>query len=330
MASSTLHFKNKIPWQLVRLLAVAFVAWAAGACYSVWLNPEMIFLRHGHVVKRAWEHHLENVYKTKTVVFGGSGCLTAIDPVRMAERHNLPVLNLGFHAGFGAPILTRYALPCLKSGDALIVALESGLLTRPKEIEPLGVQFSFASGRVDALHDFDGIDWIASLLALRPGSENVFTFLGKVILHRPLHRYSSAEIRAGGWQEVAERRAFPTPVSEDLQLSDDAKKLLRFIHAYCAERRVRVAYSLPWSYCPPEKAAEFQHQNLELLSQISEFIPVLNDPRLGAYSVREHFADTFLHLTADGAALKTDELAEQLMGWKTLSREELMQMAGNE
>ena len=87
------------------------------------------------------------------------------------------------------------------------MALESGLLTGPKEIEALGVQFSFSTGRTEALRDPAGIDWIASLLALRPGSENIFTFLGKILLHRPLHRYSRAEIHTSGWQEVAERRA---------------------------------------------------------------------------------------------------------------------------
>ena len=54
---------------------------------------------------------------------------------------------------------------------------------------------------------------------------------------------------------------------------------------------------------------------------------MLNDPRFGIYLVREHFADTFLHLTAEGAALRTDEWAGQVKGWKTLSRDEIGRMA---
>ena len=330
MALSILRSRNKIPWQALRFLAVAFVAWTGSAFYSVRLYPEMIFLRHCHAVKQAWQQKLEHDYKSKIVVFGGSSCLTSIDPGRLAERHELPVLNLGLHAGMGAPILTRYALPSLKPGDTLIVALEPSLLTGPQEIEPLGVQFSFATGRMDALRDADGIDWMASLLALRPGSQNMFTFLGKIILRQPLHRYSRAEIHASGWQEVAGRRAFSPPPLVNLQLSDNAKKLLRSIQDFCGQHGVRVAYSIPWSYCPPEKAAEYRSQNLNYLLQISEFLPVLNDPRLGVYPVREHFADTFLHLTAEGAALRTDEWAEQVKGWKLLSRDEIARTAEGE
>lgn len=320
MASFISHSRRWIPWLTVKLLATAILAWGCAAFYSIRLNPEMVFLRHGHQLKQAWLNQLEQKNQPKTVIYGGSSCLTSVDPVRMLEHYDVRALNLGFHAGMGATILTHYTLPYLKPGDTLIVALEPSLLVHPQEIQPLGVQFCFATGRYDALPDSEGSHWIGSLLALRPGSQNVFTFLGKIVLRRPLHRYSRAEILRGGWQAVAERRDFSCPPPDSVQLSDDARHLLQSIRTYCMEKGVRVGYSLPWSYSPPERVSYCQNQNRILMRQIAEVLPVLEDPRFGIYSVREHFADTCLHLTAQGAMVKTDELAEQIKNWKVISR----------
>lgn len=318
MNSSISHFKSRIPWQALRLLIVALMAWAGSAFYSLYLHPEMIFLRHCAKVKQDWKHTLERDHKSKIVIYGGSSCLTSIDGERMEKVHGLPVLNLGFHAGIGARVLTRYTLPTLNPGDTLIVALEPDLLTGSLEPPAQGVQFSFATGRLDALRNGDRMHWTGSLLALRPGSEYIFTVLGKVMLHRPLHRYSVAEIHPSGWHEVAERREFSVSPISDRKLSNDAKELLRSLRDRCAQHQIRVAYSMPWHYSPQDEVAERQRHNLDFLQQISEILPVINDPRLGVYPVREHYADTPLHLTAEGAALRTDELAQQINAWQTM------------
>lgn len=316
MDSSTLHFKSNIPWQAVRLLTVALMAWTGCGFYSLHLHPEMMFLRHCARVKQNWKQSLEREHKSKVVIYGGSSCLTSVDGERMKKIHGLPVLNMGLHAGMGARVLTQYTLPTLNPGDTLIVALEPDLLTGSLRPPPLGVQFSFATKRSDALRYPEKIDWLGSLLALRPGSENIFTVLGKIVLHRPLHRYSIAEIHPSGWQEVVERRDFSVAPVAARELSIEAKELLRFIRDDCAKHEIPVAYSLPWSYCTNAEMDERQSRNRDFLKQIEEFLPVLNDPRLGVYSVREHFADTPWHLTAEGAALRTDELAEQISAWK--------------
>jgi len=56
-------------------------------------------------------------------------------------------------------------------------------------------------------------------------------------------------------------------------------------------------------------------------------MPVLKDPRLGSYSVKEHFADTPSHLVAASARLRTDELADQLQRRQFWTRAELMACA---
>ena len=168
MDSSTSHSNSKVPWQALKLLGVACIAWGVGAFYTMRVNPEVAFYRHGDQVKQDWSRKLEREQGAKIVVYGGSSCATTIDGERMLREHRLPVVNLGMHAGMGAKMLTYYALQDLRPGDTLIVSIEQGLLNTPIEIEPLGVQLAFATGNVKLLRDPDRVDWLRCVPSRSP------------------------------------------------------------------------------------------------------------------------------------------------------------------
>ncbi len=73
----------------------------------------------------------------------------------------------------------------------------------------------------------------------------------------------------------------------------------------------------------PEDLKRFQESNLRYLYEIAATMPVLKDPQLGANTNREDFADTSFHPTAQGAALRTDELAREIKPWTVWTRDEL-------
>ena len=323
MASSILHSNSGVPWRAVRLLGFAFVAGGLGAAYTLFLNPEIEFFVRANQVKQQWVQKLDREQKSKIVILGGSSCLSAIDGERMGQKHGLPVANLGLGAGMGAKVLTRYALGTLRTGDTLLVVLEQNLLAGSLSLEPLGVQFSFASGNSALLRDPDSIDWPRRLLELRPGSYHAFTLLGKIAAGQPLYRYRPEEIQASGWQRIEARRDLKSSHPHGAGLSSEGGQLLDSIRQYCSARGVRVAYSLPWNYVAPEKIPAFQRANLEFIRQVSEHLAVLKEPRLGAYPLREHFADTDLHLNEAGAIIRTDELAPLLKSWEMWSAAEL-------
>ena len=310
---------NSVPWWAVKLLGVAVSTWAVAALYTLQGNPEIAFYRRADVLKREWSRAIGPGQTSRIVVLGGSSCLTAIVPRRMLEQYQLPTLNLGLVAGMGAQILTRYGLDFVKPGDTLIVALEPGLLVRPPELEPLGVQFAVATGQTRLLSDGRRVDWVGALVSLRPGGYHVFTLLGKIILRQPLYRYAPSELKEGGWLEVAARRDLGNPGVGKLKLSPEGKELLATIHRECQRRGVRVAYSLPWQFCVPEDLTATQRENLLFIREVAAVIPVLREPSLGAHAVREHFADTLLHPIGTAAALRTDELAQAITSWSLWS-----------
>ncbi len=323
MPSSTSHSSSAVPWKTVRLLSVAVATWAVGALYMVRLNPEVVFFRHCAVVKQLWARKLDLAYTNKVVVFGGSSCLSSVDGERMLNQYGLPTVNMGLGAGMGAMVLTHYAQTVTRTGDTLIVAIEPDLLAEPLRIESLGAQLGFSIGEPSLLRDPDHVKWPSVLLDLRPGGYHIFTLIAKVLLRQKLYPYLVSEIHPSGWWEDGARRAFASRAKSPRRLSEEGRSWLIGLHDWCDQRNVRVAYAIPWAYCLPEDLQHLQHCNLQFLNEIAATMPVLKDPNLGADTNREQFADTPVHPTTQGAALRTDELAREIKTWSTWTRDEL-------
>src|SRR5687767_6772092 len=254
MPSSTSHF-SRVPRLGVTVLAAVAGAWCLAAFYTLFLNPEISVFKHAYQLKRQWSHNLAQHGQPKIVIYGGSSCGTSVNAARMLTNHSLLVVNMGLGAGFGPEVLTQFALNELRPGDTLIVALEPELLCGEAGLQALGVQCSFAVGHPEfAIRA--GASWPSALLSLRPGAYHCFTLLGKILLRQPLYRYSKHEIQPDGWHAVAARRDLADPIVPSFNLSLYGRDLLRRIRTHCEARQIRIAYSLPWMYVPPEKEAE--------------------------------------------------------------------------
>jgi hypothetical protein len=316
MRSSTLHFEPAPRGTAGLLLLSALIALLASAAYTRWWNPEVRLYVHAVDVKEAWARELEQTFTNRTIVFGGSSTSFSIDPGRMLERDGLAVVNCGLHAGMMTGFLTGFAAGTARPGDLLLMAMEPELLVVPGNGSDLAAQMGFALDHPEWIHASnvtgEPIHWVENLISLRPGAYHFFTLLGKLALGRPLYRYSPEDFTESGWQRTSERREIGDPQRWSAHLTPESQALLKALTDWGTARGIRVAYLLPWRYVTEPQAEAFQADNLQFLVEIAEFLPVLADPRLGAYSVREHFADTPLHLTPEGAATRSDELAALL------------------
>jgi hypothetical protein len=329
MDSSTSHFK-KLPSRALLLFATALASWGACVIYSLHFNPEVNHYRQGYVIKRQWAEQMTREHGSKIVVYGGSSCEFSIDGERLLSNYGEPVVNYGGHAGMGAVMLTEAALNDLRPGDTLIIGLEPGLLTTPFGHEPaLAAQFSFAVHHPNwVIHPAVGIGRVnrfQAAAALRPGGYLAFTLLGKWLRGQPSYRYQLSDYHRSGWAQTAVRNPMTGGAGHAEHLSEDARILLNNVSQWCQTNGIRVAYSLPWSYCPPNQMADFQKLNAELLREIMTFVPVLRDDRLGADPEAADFADTSLHLTATAAAKRSDEFGSQIQKWDFWTRSELDQ-----
>lgn len=329
MDSSTSPSNLRFPVRAAGLLLVALVTWAICAFYTLRFNPEIINDVQGFDIRTQWAEKMTQQYGSKILVYGGSSCEFSIDGERMLSRFNLPTVNCGGEAGMGAAVLTESVLERVRPSDTLIVACEPGLLTGDINPTPLGTQFSFAthhSGWV--LHpalNVAPLNWFQALADLRPGGYHFFTLLGKIAGRKPLMRYQLSDYHPSGWMQTAVRMKITGPAGHGPFLSDGSRTLLYNLRLWCEARHVRIAYSLPWSYCPPEKETTFQKGNIDFLLQMNEFMPVLKDAQLGANTNIDYYADTAWHLTGPGSALRTDSLGEQIKDWNVWTADDLRQ-----
>jgi hypothetical protein len=309
------------------LLLTAIVAWMGCVFYTLRLNPELKRYAQGAAIKDRWAEKMTREHGPKVLVYGGSSCAFSIDGERMLDRFNLPTVNYGSAAGMGTAILTESVLGQVRPGDTLIVALEPGLLTEPLDSPALGVQFSFAAHHPEwVIHPVIPVaspNWFQALAALRPGGFHTFTLLGKIVTRKPLMRYQEKDYRPSGWEQTDVRMKITGPPGHGPRLSNDARTFLQALREWSGRHDVRVAYSLPWGYTPPEIESSFQRENADFLLQVNEFIPVLKDTNLGAYTNIEHFADTGWHLDGTGSSLRTDQLGQQIKNWDIWTEEEL-------
>jgi hypothetical protein len=331
MNSVWTRFKAAAPWGALGLFGLALVTLAAAAAYTLWLNPEVRFYRHAARVKLAWAGKLDQRRARKVIVCGGSSTAFSIDGERMLKQHGLPTVNLGLHAGMEPLFLVGIAAAAARPGDALIVALEPSLLVVPFNSPYLAGQMGAALGRPELVRASnltgERVHWVANAVSLRPGAYHFFTLLGKIALRKPLYRYSPEEVTPSGWQRARDFRAIPDQTIVEDRLSPDARKLLAALRHWGETNRVQVAYSLPWGWVSQQRCAAFQRMNARFLAEVAEILPVLKDPALGAHPVREHFADTEWHLTAEGAAARSDALAAQIKAQTFWSRQELAELA---
>ena len=309
------------------LLLTAIAAWLGCIFYTLRLNPELKYYVQGAAIKDRWAEKMTREHGPKVLVYGGSSCAFSIDGERMLDRFNLPTVNYGSAAGMGTAILTESVLGQVRPGDTLIAALEPGLLTEAFDPPALGVQFSFAVHHPEwVIHPVlppASLNWFQALAALRPGGNHTFTLLGKIVSHKPLMRYQEKDYRPSGWEQTDVRMKIVGPPGHGPRLSNDARILLQALRDWSGRNNVRVAYSLPWGYTPPERESSFQRENADFLLQVNEFIPVLKDIHLGADTHIEHFADTVWHLNEAASGLRTDELGEQIKNWNIWTVEEL-------
>lgn len=291
------------------------------ALFCTWLDPEIGFYEQFAKNKLAWSRKMSEQHGKKVVVTGGSSVSFSVIGCRMLEQHGLPTVNMGLEAPFGSALLTNWALGELRRGDTLIISIEPSRLTCDHELFSSACKFANAMGHPEWAY----MPWEHPVVpSWGAAMESNVGWQRCGIVWKSLRRkkgkppwpYTIGETDASGWQTTARIRPFDelSPYY-GTHLSADNRKLLRWTREWCDLHGVRVAYSLPWAYREPENAAVLQKAHCALLQEISEIMPVLKDPRLGAYGGRSHYLDTCYHLSPETAALRTDELARQIKAW---------------
>jgi hypothetical protein len=315
------------------LLLTAILTLAACAAYTTCLSPDTVFFVGMSKLKDTWAKRMTTEHRRKIVVSGGSSALFSIDGAALLQERGLPVVNKGLFAGFGVQVLVLYACEGLESGDSLVVAIEPGLLGEPLTVPAAGVQFSAATRHFQWVlaPDFEGqpTGLAAALSGLRPGADRVLRHLAKVAVGQPAFRYRMADAgdNPSGWIQTPVRVPVHAPPGHQSALHPDVVRFLRALKRDCEARGIKVVYSLPWAYAPPDQVADFRRENARFLLEVMQVLPVLKDPTLGGRTAAKDFADTEWHLTAAASARRTAEFGAAIQTWQLWTADELRQLS---
>jgi hypothetical protein len=312
----------QIPRLAVLLLALAILTGITGASYTFWVNPEIQFWKGAAQKKLEWCEKMRAKHGYVIGVVGGSSTTFGINAAWIEKNHGLPVANLGLGAGAGAAACVGFGLAALKQGDTLIVSVEPGLLTDDAgTTTAMGTQLAYAFG-LPQMVDWDNKrplhEQAVDIFALQPGGRNLVTMAGKILFRMPLYRYDLKDAQPGGLQVTADRRPFdqnskPDQKPAEMTLSASGRKFLENLKKTADERSIKVFYVLPWVYSHPNHASQARGIHFRFLDQVEKFLPVLRESSNGIHDLRNDFADTAMHLTAEGATKRSEVLSKILL-----------------
>jgi hypothetical protein len=303
------------------LAAVLVAALGAAWLYTTRADPEVAFWREALGVKVARAEEIAGADR-RVFFVGGSSCAFSIDPEQLEREFGINACNFGVHAGAGRALQIELALQHLRAGDILVVAFETPLWEGEGELapEPLGSKlwYGVLSGRTyqrSRLPDAGFPDGY-SAVQLRPGGYHCVTMLAKLLLGRPLYRYTSSDLRSGGFMSTGLREGElqPSESAVPYRLGSTGRSILQRLTEHAKSVGAQVVVTLPWSFVAEPAVAEQRQANQALANEIAEFCPVLADPNLGARSDPSDFSDTNWHLSAQGAAARTAVVGKALAG----------------
>lgn len=312
----------KFLWQVI---ACVVVAYGLALALGISANPEVRFWSHVDEVRDREIAETRSTRPDQPVIFftGGSSCAFSIDPRIIEETCGMPAFNLGLPVAAGGGYLLHQALEKARSGDVLVVCLEPDLLTSTR-VGFGGSAFSFGmacvNGQPAAASGGRSLEIPVGLrdylTFARPGPRFVATWLAKQVTGRG-YRYTTDDMRYHGRLEtpVSDPHISRVQAKLDTTITPLAHRHLARFRRSADAKGVRLVYSMPWMLTEPGAADHNRDANRRILESIDPVIPTIDDGYQGVAVDPAHFADSGLHLTAEGSSLRSQGLADALHRW---------------
>lgn len=310
---------------LIFIIASVILSYAVGFYLAIPANPEIQFWKE--VMERR-DCEIAEVRKNQPqipIIFftGGSSTAFSIDPEIIEHFCGLPAFNLGLPVACGREYLLHQALDYTRPGDVLVVCLEPDVLTSSlQESSPSKLSFALATTRGQPGDSTGGSTFNTPLTLphwlnlTRPGAGYSATLAARIIARKP-YRYTPRDIQYRGHilTEIRDPNPNFSGSASATSLAPDARKMLQTFVRAAVKKGVRIAYSMPWRLTSEDFLATNRALKKAVLADINKILPVVDDGYTGAMSDPLLFSDTPQHLSAEGAAARSQALAISLQEW---------------
>jgi len=281
-------------------------------------NPEYQFWRK-LMDKKVSEISEIRAGEVKQVVLfvGGSTCTFSVEPSTIEEKIDYNVYNFGGAVPMGVRYILSSAFEIAQEGDVLVLALEEHFLVNDSSVgvKRLGLSMARNESESEEKKIFACVgNSLRDKLILRPGSNFIVTYYGKKVLGLPPYRYTMEDFCYRGRLETEYRDDWLQPQQRQQYkpLSKKGITLLEKCQRLADSRGVRLYYTMPWTYTDKNAIETNRALNKQRLSEISQYVEVLEDPFLAAVANPEYFSDSLNHLTKEGSIERSRVIANAL------------------
>ncbi|MEM6426931.1 MAG: hypothetical protein AAF728_17510 [Cyanobacteria bacterium P01_D01_bin.128] len=290
-------------------IAIAGVAWSAGAIYNVYLGGELSWLRGMYQRKVALAQEID---QPKLIVTGGSGAHYTINAELMEAELGLPVINLGIDGPVGLDVILPSVLSQVKPGDTVLLIPEYLLLLDEDGLGDRSGPFGWAIGQ-PGLGGVPPKQVAQDLIVLGvPSLRAVIKSTGDLLtLGRFSGYYDDPLTERGDPTQDKYRQGDWWQLEINDPISDHALDRIEQFKQEVEAQGGTLLLALPWVYAKPD--GETLDNVIETAEQLSEIAPLLYDSdTFNIQSESDLFADTHYHLLEPARNLRSEELAAQL------------------
>lgn len=307
------------------ILALGFAVGLA-YLYALKVDPELQNYASAYGRKAALA---VDVVEPKVVFLGGSSCAHSVRPSLFYER-DIPCVNMGYHAGAGAPLLIAGGISVANPGDLVVMVIEPALLTKDDGVSRVGLVGAIKLGDSSLAVGGDLLQERVSLsdyfFVVRPGGGRLAKSLAIVASRFDAGKYLKMD--EYGWFTNSRRVALPYNVSDEYTgITDKNRELLESAIRYCSNRGIQFICAVPWKLCRESDVSKAVEWDRRYIQEISAMMPVLLED-VGAAAVVDGalFSDSSYHLDATGATFRTESYLDALNEGRVISDGEIISL----
>lgn len=304
----------RLNWKLGRWVIVTTLVWLCGYHYNRALDPEVQWIEAIYQEKQALV--TQQQVPRRILIFGGSGIHFGVDALSIEQSIDVPVFNLGLHAGLGLNIMLASLSETVRPGDIVLFVPEYDLLKNAGT-----GHFSSSFGAAINRPGMGGFGPKQKtqeiLLAGVPGSDRTVQFLKRIMKSSDPPGAVESDANDSYVRRLDRRgtphvlpQGSPSPYAVQTPISQESLRRLKKFQQAIAHAEAQLVIGLPWLLSDGEIASRQAVE--QWVNTLEPIAPVIYAEDLSLKTDAALFGDTVYHLSDRGRELRSQQLAQQL------------------
>lgn len=310
--------------KLTRWIVVASLTWVFGCTFNRYYESEVQW------IKSIYEKKVELARSTKAqrrlLIVGGSGTHFGVDTQQIEQELDIPVFNMGLHAGLGLNAILATVLDEIRSGDIVLLIPEYDLIMANDGTGYYSSSFGAAVNR-PGIGGVDSEEVVREIMLMGvPGSDRILqkikglqrTFSSTDTDNADTIKTSVTRKEAYSERNIDKRGnpivlpiGNPRPAHiKHSNISEYSSLRLQVFRNQVEEAEATLVLALPWVLV---KSKEENLQKIQAVeNDLNEIADVIHDEEFNLKNKPKLFGDTNYHMSYHGRQMRSSAMEQQL------------------